>query len=180
MGLWDPSALTNFGVRTYVFISPYSSRLVFALHTLPMAPLPPAAMTSIRPRRVFAFFTILIGFLLIFGVPWSLPPSLRDAGISALSRANIAHLVKSTSDPTVPPPKIDEIYGLLHLVTADTDEEYSLDSVTDLDPMQPINMTVYAAGDKKINWSTTVKRLDKNYPIVVFSKVRHQDRLGSH
>ncbi|KAF5385916.1 hypothetical protein D9615_002264 [Tricholomella constricta] len=127
----------------------------------------PTSRTSIRPRRILIFLAILIGFLFFFGVPWELPPSLRDAGMSALSRANIAHLAKSREEPA-PLPKVDEIFGLLHMVTEDVVDR-ALSEVEDLDPSQPIDMTVYA-GYEKVDWTKTVKKLNEIYPVVVFSK----------
>ncbi|GLB37409.1 putative glutaredoxin [Lyophyllum shimeji] len=126
----------------------------------------PSAWTPVRRRRFLIFVVALVSFLFCFGVPWELPPSLRDAGLSALSRANIAHLAKSKSQ-SPPEPKVDEIFGLLHLVTEDV--ERVLDDVKGLDPTQAINMTVYA-GDEKLDWSKTIKKLNKKYPVVVVSK----------
>ncbi|KAF8070452.1 hypothetical protein FPV67DRAFT_1487457 [Lyophyllum atratum] len=128
----------------------------------------PTSRTSIRRRRFLIFLALLVSFLFFFGVPWELPPSLRDAGISALSRANIAHLAKSDSEPASAP-NVDEIFGLLHMVTEDV--EVVLDEVQDLDPTQPVNMAIYA-GDKKVDWSKVVQKLNKKYPVVVFSKSR--------
>lgn len=131
-------------VRQPVASSTLNARV---LHALSIAPSPPAARC-----RFHVFTTILVAFLFIFGVPsGELLPSLRDTSVSALSRVHLAHLLRSSSNPATPLPKFDEIYGLLHLVTSDTGEEYSLDRVTNLDSMQPINMTICAAGDKNIN-----------------------------
>jgi hypothetical protein len=125
-----------------------------------------APLTSIRPRR-FLLFTLIIAAVIFFvGVPWELPPSLKDAGLSALSRANIAHFAKSKNAAGK---KVDEIYGLLHLVTREDDFVLG----PDVDVTQPIDLAVYADGEREIEWTKDVERLNKKYPIVVFSKVCH-------
>lgn len=120
----------------------------------------------IRRRRLIIFLTILVGFLFFYGVPWSLPASLKDAGYEALSRANVAQLMKSN---TSPPVKVDELFGLLHLVTSGGD----LSTAANLDPSQPIDMTVYADGDARFDWGKEVRKINTNYPLIVFSKVSY-------
>ncbi|KAG6911160.1 hypothetical protein DXG01_003900 [Tephrocybe rancida] len=128
----------------------------------------PASWAPIRRRRFIIFISLLVGFLFFYGVPWELPPSLRDAGLSALSRANIVYHAKSKPEA----PKVDEIYGLIHMVTEDV--ERVLTHVENLDPLQPLNMTTYA-GEEEIDWLKTVQKLNKKYPVVVFSKVALAD-----
>ncbi|RDB24795.1 Glutaredoxin [Hypsizygus marmoreus] len=133
------------------------------------SPAPPSR-TPIRRRRFLLVTAVLVGLLFVFGVPWELPPSLRDASFSTLSRANFAQLAKSKPTP-LPVPKVEEIFGLLHVVTGDAEEARFLSEAVDSDAAaQPINMTTYAGGDAKIDWRKTVARLTKKYPIVVFSK----------
>jgi hypothetical protein len=140
-----------------------------------MSPTTPSARTPIRRRRFLFFTVLLLAALSIFGIPWELPPSLKDGNLqSALSRANIAKLVKSKSGA-----KVDEIYGLLHLVTGDTEHEHILSQAVDLDPTKPISLTVYAAGNSSIDWKKEVSDLNEKYPIVVFSKVC-QSPLSCH
>ncbi|KAG6831769.1 hypothetical protein H0H92_007921 [Tricholoma furcatifolium] len=122
----------------------------------------PSPWSPIRRRRFFVFIAILIAFLFLYGVPWELPPSLRDAGIEALSRANIVHHAKAQSHAN----KVDEIYGLLYMVTEDADRVLTNDG---LDPLEPLNMTAYA-GEEEINWPGMVKKLNIKYPVIVFSK----------
>jgi len=62
---------------------------------------------------------------------------------------------------------VDEIYGLLHLVTSEGDP--ALSHAVDLDTSKPIQMSVYAGGEN-VDWTATVEELQKKYPIVVFSK----------
>ena len=66
--------------------------------------------------------------------------------------------------------EVGEIYGLLHLVTGDNEQEHVLSNVH-LDPTVSVEMSVYAAGDTSINWEKERDVIDENYPIVVFSKV---------
>ena len=123
--------------------------------------------SPIRRRRFLFFIVVLIALVLIFGGPWELPPSLRDADLSSLSRANIVNLVKSKSNAS----KVDEIYGLLHLVTGDAEHQHIMSQAVDLDPTKPISLTIYAAGNKSIDWEKEVRDLNERHPIVVFSKV---------
>ena len=126
--------------------------------------------SPIRRRRFFFFIVTLIAFIVIFGGPWELPPSLRDADLSSLSRANIVNLVKSKSNASSTP-KVDEIYGLLHLVTGDAEHQHILSQAVDLDPTKPISLTIYAAGNRSIDWEKEVQDLNERHPVVVFSKV---------
>ncbi len=67
-------------------------------------------------------------------------------------------------------PKVDEIYGLIHMTTGGIEKQDTLTEAADADPTKPIDLSVYAEG-KQIDWRREVKRLDTKYPIVVFSKV---------
>jgi len=117
----------------------------------------------IRRRRVILFIvTLLVGILFFVFVPWELPPSLRGLGLGGISRANVAQLIKSK--------RVGEIYGLLHLVTGDHEQEHVLGNAVQLDPTVPIELSVYAAGDT-LDWTIERDTINKNYPIVVFSKV---------
>ncbi|KAF8813880.1 hypothetical protein BYT27DRAFT_7180654 [Phlegmacium glaucopus] len=115
-----------------------------------------------RRRRFGLLIFILLGFFFYF-VPWELPPSLKGADFSYLSRANVAQLIKSKKV------EVGEIYGLLHLMTGDNEQEHVLSNVH-LDPTVSVEMSVYAAGDTSIDWEKERKSIDVNYPIVVFSK----------
>ena len=66
--------------------------------------------------------------------------------------------------------EVGEIYGLLHLVTGDNEQEHVLSNVH-LDPTVSVDMSVYAAGDTSINWEKEREIIDENYPVIVFSKV---------
>ena len=117
-----------------------------------------------RRRRLGLLIFISIGFFFFYFVPWELPPSLNSAGFSSFSRANVAQLLKSKKV------EVGEIYGLLHLVTGDNEQEHVLSNVH-LDPTVSVEMSVYAAGDTSINWEKERDIIDEQYPIVVFSKV---------
>ena len=67
--------------------------------------------------------------------------------------------------------KVEEIYGLLHLVTSDVPETEHVLSDPQLDPTQKLDLQVYAAGSE-LNWTKQANHIDKAHPIVVFSKVR--------
>lgn len=122
---------------------------------------------SIRRRRLILFIILLVGILFFAFVPWELPSSLKGLGLEGISRANVAQLIKSK--------KVDEIYGLLHLVTGDHEQEHVLSNAVHLDPTLPIELSVYAAGDTALNWTTERDTINENYPIVVFSKVSKTD-----
>jgi len=119
----------------------------------------------IRRRRITIFLCLLTGIVFFFFVPWELPASVKDAGLSGLSRANVAQLIKSNKSANV-----GEIYGLLHLVTGDHEQEHVLSNAVDLDPTVPIELSVYAPG-APLDWVKEKAEIDKEYPIVVFSKV---------
>ncbi|KAG5638326.1 hypothetical protein H0H81_000744 [Sphagnurus paluster] len=117
--------------------------------------------TPIRRRRFLFGLTSLIALLFLFSTQWELPFSLRDAGYAALSRANIAHLTNSS------PPKLDEVWGLLRMVTEEP--QRVLSDVENLDPSQPISMAVYA-GDNQVDWKRAVRKMNEKYPVIIFSK----------
>ncbi|KAG6879660.1 hypothetical protein C0992_000102 [Termitomyces sp. T32_za158] len=122
----------------------------------------PLSRAPIRRRRFFIFIALLATLLFCYGVPWELPLGLKEAGLEVLSRANIVYYAKPQPEASV-----DEIYGLIHMVTEDVERD--LTRIGDIDPSEPLNMTVYA-GDSPIDWLKTAKKLDSKYPVVVFSK----------
>jgi len=122
------------------------------------SPRRPGTCSSFRRRRVLLLPALLLAFFL-FSRPWSSPP-LNLSGISSsLSRASIVSLVKG--------PPVEEIYGLLHFVTSD--DERMLSYSVDVDPDEPIDLTVYLGDDQPI-WSSHMKKLREEYPLIVFSK----------
>ena len=123
---------------------------------------PKGLASPFRRRRFLIGSLLLAGILLFFFFPWEIPFSLKDANIS---RASIARLAKSKEVP------VGEIYGLLHLVTGDNEQEHVLSNAVQLDPTKPIDLAFYAAGENSLDWQRERQRLDEEYPIVVFSKV---------
>ncbi|KAJ3576781.1 hypothetical protein NP233_g195 [Leucocoprinus birnbaumii] len=122
------------------------------------------------PRRTSVRFIILICVLLglswSFGLSWELPASWKDGDILSSSRAKLAAAFNARKQS-----KVDEIYGLLHLVTADSDEyQHVLTSNVELDPTKRISLNDYTAGNEDLDWSAEVKRLEQEFPVVVFSK----------
>lgn len=112
---------------------------------------------------------MLVGLFLYFG-PYEIPASLKDSSFSSLTRANVAHLVKQNTNSTPPRPPVDEIYGLLHLVTQDDEHQHVLSNAVDMDPTKPVDMAIYAASNTDIDWYEEMERLDREHPIFVFSK----------
>ncbi|CAA7261837.1 unnamed protein product [Cyclocybe aegerita] len=119
----------------------------------------------VRRRRVLLCGVLALGLLFFFFVPWELPPSLKDAGLPGISRANVAQLMKTKGKKV----EVGEIYGLLHLVTGDHEQEHVLSNALQLDPTVPIELSVYAAGDA-VDWAQEQALIDKEYPVIVFSK----------
>ncbi|KAF5321848.1 hypothetical protein D9619_001468 [Psilocybe cf. subviscida] len=118
--------------------------------------------TPIRRRRLTLFLTLIVGILFFLFVPWELPSALESLRSNSMSRANVASLMKNK--------KVDEIYGLLHLVTGDHEQEHVLSNAVELNPTEAIELSFYAAGDAKLNWSKERDMIDKEYPLIVFSK----------
>ncbi|THU95503.1 thioredoxin-like protein [Dendrothele bispora CBS 962.96] len=138
----------------------------------------PPPSTSIRRRRfllltVLAFLVILFFFHSSDSSSWRLPAILRDSS-SNLSRANIVSLVKfkqqGPNNNQLSSKKVDEIYGLIHLVTGgDEEHQHVLVNKGDFDPTEPVGMEVYAPGEV-MDWEEEMERLNDVFPVVVFSK----------
>lgn len=118
----------------------------------------------VRRRRLALLIVLLAGVLLFLFAPLEIP---------GISRANMGQLIKSKKLP------VEEIYGLLHLVTGDHEQEHVLNKV-DLDPTTPLGMNVYAAGDITLDWHKEMAHINEEYPIVVFSKARARFPLDQH
>ncbi|KAL0571729.1 hypothetical protein V5O48_010237 [Marasmius crinis-equi] len=123
------------------------------------------ATTTIRRKRFIALLLGVVTFYLLFlRSDWELPEALKDAGVP-LSKGNFAHIMKGKLS------KVEEIYGLIHLVTNEDDEhQHILNNSPKLDPTKPVDMALYAPGEVDVNWSEEVARIDAQYPVVVFSK----------
>ncbi|KAH9485536.1 Glutaredoxin-C1 [Psilocybe cubensis] len=116
-------------------------------------------VNTIRRRRFTLGAILLVGVLLFFFVPWEIPLSFG----TTLSRANVARLTKSKKG------KVGEIYGLLHLVTGDHEQEHVLSNAVQLDPTLPIDLSFYG-GQTALDWSVERDYIDTKYPVIVFSK----------
>ncbi len=120
-----------------------------------------------KPIRLFTLFCGLLALFLFLGPSWELPESWKDTDILTSSRAKLAQVLSTKKQV-----KVDEIYGLLHLVTADSEEyQHVLSNNAELDPTKPISLDVYAAGEKGLDWEAEMERLNAKHPVTVFSKV---------
>ncbi|KXN90948.1 Glutaredoxin-C4, chloroplastic [Leucoagaricus sp. SymC.cos] len=118
------------------------------------------------PVRLFIIVCVLLGLSWALGLSWELPETWKDTGILTSSRARIAEALKAKKQNTV-----DEIYGLLHLVAAESDEyQHVLNNKMQLDPTKPISLNDYTVGNEDLDWNAEAKRLDTEYPVIVFSK----------
>jgi len=105
-----------------------------------------------------------------FGLSWELPEFRKESAIFTSSRAKLTAAFRSRKQSNVA-----EIYGLLHLVTAESDDyQHVLTNNVELDPTKRINLNDYTTGNEDLNWTAEMERLDKEFPIVVFSKVCFQ------
>ena len=98
-----------------------------------------------------------------------MPGYLKDLDQSlGFSRANIVKLARPP--PSGSPRKVgvvDEIYGLLHLVTRTDGRELEHD--IGIVSNRAMDMGMYTEGE--VNWDEEVRELDEKYPLVIFSKV---------
>ncbi|KAF8636383.1 hypothetical protein AX17_003565 [Amanita inopinata Kibby_2008] len=127
-----------------------------------MSPSPLNASTASirRSRAVLVVLLTAVAFVILvsrFQLVRSLPET-------SLYRENIISYFGTSK------PDVDEIYGLLHLVTTDVERRYTLSNAVEINPTEPIDFSVYAGGRKWVDWKREVKRLNTNYPVVVFSK----------
>jgi len=126
----------------------------------------PLSASPVRRRRFIVVVVALVCFIYFFGSPFRLPAALK--GVSGISRAKIAHIVKGSKSQAAV--KVDEIFGLLHLVTGDSEHEHILGHTESFDPTKPVDMALYAAGKDDLDWYKRVEELNERYPLVVFSK----------
>ncbi|KAJ3786338.1 thioredoxin-like protein [Lentinula aff. detonsa] len=64
---------------------------------------------------------------------------------------------------------VDEIYGLISLVTRESEQSQRVLTTESVDLTQPVDMNVYAA-KRGMKWDKELQRLNEEYPVVVFSK----------
>lgn len=141
----------------------------YALHKQSTTSLNTHMSTRRTLIRLLLLVFVVSAFIWTFGS--HLPESWKDTGILAypLSRANILRAQKQTN----------ELYGLLYLVTTDSEEnQHILADRVDLDPSEPIALEVYAAGNKALDWTAKTEEINSKYPVIVFSKVRLRFKIG--
>ncbi|KAE9408650.1 thioredoxin-like protein [Gymnopus androsaceus JB14] len=122
--------------------------------------------TPIRRRRFFLGFLAIVCIVGIYLFGFS--EESHDGSTS--SRAKIAKLVadKLTFSSTKKTP-VDEIYGLIHLVTRDGEKSERVLTSGDLQLSEPMDVSVYAE-KRGIQWEKEREKLNEVYPLVVFSK----------
>ena len=129
---------------------------------------PPSKMDSrplpfLRRRRVlFPLFILVLLCLFLFSPSqdlFGLPPALQ--GLRRVSPASIAALMR---------PHVDEIHGLLYYAVHQNEGLAN----NAPDPTRPLHLSVYADGDNSPtpDWSSRVKHLNAEAPLIIFSKVR--------
>ncbi|KAF6763155.1 thioredoxin-like protein [Ephemerocybe angulata] len=106
-------------------------------------------MSMYRAKRgPIIVIAVLIGFVLFFYSPWELSSSLIPGQRG----------------------EVNELYGLLRLVTGDQPGNDHVLNDPQLDPTETVDWSVYAAGEPDVNWWKEAKRINKVHPIIVFSK----------
>ncbi|KAJ7063442.1 thioredoxin-like protein [Mycena amicta] len=132
-----------------------------------MEPKRPSLTTRFRRRRIFVGLFVLIALVYWFGFP-TLDAFELDFPVN---RANLVQLVRSKGKSGGASAQVPEIYGLLHLVTShDTENEHILAGTDGFDPTKPVDMQVYAAGKRNVDWDERKREIDQRFPLVVFSK----------
>ncbi|GAW05581.1 glutaredoxin domain protein [Lentinula edodes] len=71
----------------------------------------------------------------------------------------------SSKNPT---PSVDEIYGLISLVTRESENSQRVLTAKSVDITNPVDINVYAA-KRGMNWKKELQRLNEDFPVVVFS-----------
>ena len=141
-----------------------------------------------RRRIIWSFLLFSLGLLFFLNTrsanplglgSWSLPSYLKDIGLSSSSsRARVIADAKAHELLEAGRPRVQEIQGLLHFVTAhperrlnDDDGETEVEGVesTHVDGSQPLDLQMYAPDGGK-DWQTYVKTLQKEHPLIIFSK----------
>jgi len=126
----------------------------------------PLSHTSIRRSRILLYASILAAVIYFYGAPWTWGISGSLSENSAFYSSRLAHKLGRKGTPV--DEHVDEIYGLLHLVTRP--DQLQLRDDMDIDPSQPLKMAHYTAGDEEIVWGKVKRTLDKEAPVIIFSK----------
>ena len=106
---------------------------------------------------------------------WSLPQYLKDIGLSSSSsRARLVSDAKTEAGR----PRVEEIHGVLHFVTAypdrtlnEADGAINVEGLgpVEVDPSKPVDLRVYAPDGNDL-WSEHIEVLQTKHPLVIFSK----------
>ncbi|KAJ3827787.1 thioredoxin-like protein [Lentinula raphanica] len=108
---------------------------------------------SSRRRLLFIFLTLISVCLYLFVFSNKYDSAIQSLGFSSKSNQ----------------PSVDEIYGLISLVTRDSEKSQRVLTANSVDPSKPVAMNAYAAR-RGMSWEKEKERLNEEYPVVVFSK----------
>ncbi|KAJ3922881.1 hypothetical protein F5877DRAFT_87910 [Lentinula edodes] len=117
---------------------------------------------SYRRRLLFGFLTFLSVCLYLFVFSH---PDNHDSSITKFVGDQFG--LMSSKNPT---PSVDEIYGLISLVTRESENSQRVLTAKSVDITNPVDINVYAA-KRGMNWKKELQRLNEDFPVVVFSKV---------
>ncbi|KAJ3880070.1 thioredoxin-like protein [Lentinula edodes] len=116
---------------------------------------------SYRRRLLFGFLTFLSVCLYLFVFSRS---DNHDSSITKFFGDQFG--LMSSKNPT---PSVDEIYGLISLVTRESENSQRVLTAKSVDITNPVDINVYAA-KRGMNWKKELQRLNEDFPVVVFSK----------
>ncbi|KAJ4500339.1 thioredoxin-like protein [Lentinula lateritia] len=116
---------------------------------------------SYRRRLLFGFLTFLSVCLYLFVFSRS---NTHDSSITKFFGDPFG--LMSSKNPT---PSVDEIYGLISLVTRESENSQRVLTAKSVDITNPVDINVYAA-KRGMNWKKELQRLNEDFPVVVFSK----------
>ncbi|KAJ3890818.1 hypothetical protein GG344DRAFT_48652 [Lentinula edodes] len=117
---------------------------------------------SYRRRLLFGFLTFLSVCLYLFVFSRS---DNHDSSITKFFGDQFGLMSSKNSTPSV-----DEIYGLISLVTRESENSQRVLTAKSVDITNPVDINVYAA-KRGMNWKKELQRLNEDFPVVVFSKV---------
>ncbi|KAJ3843561.1 hypothetical protein F5878DRAFT_649405 [Lentinula raphanica] len=112
---------------------------------------------SSRRRLLFIFLTLISVCLYLFVFSNKYDSAIQSLGFSSKSNQ----------------PSVDEIYGLISLVTRDSEKSQRVLTANSVDPSKPVAMNAYAAR-RGMSWEKEKERLNEEYPVVVYSRKAKQ------
>ncbi|KAI0084860.1 glutaredoxin [Irpex rosettiformis] len=138
-----------------------------------------------RRRVIWSLILFALGTLIYLGTQsgsrsWSLPSYLKEIGLSSSSSpARLVADAKNDESIGAGRPRIQEIHGLLHFVTAYPGRRLNehagkihvvgLGEEVEVDGNDSIDLRVFSP-DGSDDWQSYVKVLREDHPLVVFSK----------